>query len=264
MITVTCNCGETYLADSQHAGHQVKCRKCGQRLTIPAVADSPSPSSAAAASPSSNRDWQRSLRKSSRWKNALQIAVASVIGFLLALWAADRTYQSPTRAGDSFREIGTVATETSPKHACPVSTILRPESGTELISGYNDGRGELRVVNGTGSDAVVGMFEEGTEIPQRAMYIQKGDTGVIRSVATGRYRLRFQLGSSWLAESRFCNVQGTSEFDSAFNFAETIEERASTVGVRADAYQITLHPVVHGTAKTHAIAEHQFKLPASP
>jgi hypothetical protein len=77
------------------------------------------------------------------------------------------------------------------------------------------------------------------------------------SVLRGRYRLRFQLGSDWLAERRFCRTCGTFEFDSTFDFAEVESDR----GTRYRAHEVTLHAVPQGTAKTHAVSGSNFELP---
>ena len=79
------------------------------------------------------------------------------------------------------------------------------------------------------------------------------------SVPQGRYRLRFQLGSGWLSESRrFCEIYRTSDFERAFDFEETRSEKE----IQYNAHEVTLHPVPEGTAKTHAIADSLFKLPS--
>ena len=77
------------------------------------------------------------------------------------------------------------------------------------------------------------------------------------SVPLGRYRLRFQVGSEWLPERRFCWLRGTSEFDSAFEFGEIKSE----TGTQYKTYEVTLHPVPEGTARTHVLADSSFELP---
>jgi len=92
----------------------------------------------------------------------------------------------------------------------------------------------------------------------RAIFIRAGESGSVTALPQGRYRLRFQLGTDWLpGERRFCQLSGTSEFDESFTFKEVESEQ----GTKYTTFEVTLHAVFLGTARTHAIPESMFELP---
>jgi hypothetical protein len=141
--------------------------------------------------------------------------------------------------------------------ACPDNQIFRPRSGAELGGRYHGGLGKLHVVNGTDLDSVAVLIDDATGGPRRAIFIRSRESGSMTSVPPGRYHLRFQVGSDWLPERRFCWLRGTSEFYSAFDFGEIESER----GTQYKTYEVTLHPVPQGTARTHVVADSRFELP---
>jgi hypothetical protein len=133
----------------------------------------------------------------------------------------------------------------------------RPKSGGELGGVYRGGHGRLNVENGTQYDAVAILVDDPTNSPRRAVFIRTHESGAITSLPAGDYRLRFQLGSDWLRERRFCQTAGTSEFDSLLNFREKITDE----GIDYQAFTVTLHTTVGGTATTHQLPEDEFELP---
>jgi len=141
--------------------------------------------------------------------------------------------------------------------SCLSDLSIRPKSGAELGGRHRGGLGKLRVENGTGSDAVAVFVDVSTDVARRAIFIRAGESGSITSVPIGNYRLRFQLGSDWLSERRFCQVSGTSEFDETFDFQEIKSDR----GTNYSTYEVTLHAVLLGTAKTHQVSNSVFELP---
>ena len=150
-----------------------------------------------------------------------------------------------------------VATVQPVPPSCPPNAQARPPSGAEIGGRYRGGLGKLRVENGTDDDAVAVLIDDATEAPRRAIFIRSRESGSMASVPPGRYRLRFQVGSDWLTERGFCWLRGTSEFDSAFDYGEIESER----GTQYKTYEVTLHPVPQGTARTHVIADSRFELP---
>ena len=92
---------------------------------------------------------------------------------------------------------------------------------------------------------------------RRAIFIRAKESGSITSVPVGNYRLRFQLGSDRPSEWRFCQVMGTSEFDEAIDFHDIKSERRTNYS----AYEVTLQPVLSGTATTHQVSNSVFELP---
>ena len=270
MITVRCMCGETYQADEQHAGRRIRCNKCGTVLEIAAVLTSRdtvgprarSESSSTKPSGDSRPTYPGRTPKPSkrRW-----LVAASLAGMLLLSWGIYRITNSPQ---EKMFSVGSrlnvpaipapVATVPPMLPACHPEADIRPWSGAELGGGYRGGLGSLRVRNGTDFDAVAVLIDDTGDIPRRAIFIRTGESGAMTSVPPGRYRLRFQLGSDWLAERRFCRSRGTSEFDGAFSF----EEIESGRGTKYSVHEVTLHAVPHGTARTHVVLDERFELPS--
>jgi len=268
MIAVRCTCGETYHADEQHVGRRIQCR-CGKVLEIVAPLhpwDLPGArerSSSPAREPSA-RSGDVCPRPTPTATGRRWVVPASIVGVVLLFWCAYRL-RNPLQEKDSSATSPPAATVTPAPAAtvqpalplCPPEAQARPRSGAELGGRHRGGLGRLRVANGTHLDAVAVLIDDATEAPRRAIFIRSGESGAMTSLPPGRYRLRFQVGSDWLVERRFCRVRGTSEFDSAFDFDEVESEG----GTRYGAYEVTLHPVPEGTARTHVVPDSRFELP---
>lgn len=192
------------------------------------------------------------------------IVGASLAGILLLSWGVYRITNPPQEKPSSA-----TSRPPAPKIPAPIETVqpllppcqpeaqVRPGSGAELGGRYRGGLGRLRVANGTEFDAVAVLIDDATDVPRRAIFVRTRESGAMTSVPPGRYRLRFQLGSEWLAERRFCRTRGTSEFDDAFDFKEIESDR----GTKYRAYEVTLHAVPQGRARTHVVSDERFELP---
>ena len=139
------------------------------------------------------------------------LVTASAVGIVLLLWGAYRIKTppkendaSPTVESSSLSIRYPVATLEPTPPSCPAEAQVRPRSGAELGRPFRGGLGSLRVENGTSLDAAAVLIDDVTDVPQRAIFIRSGESGSMTSVPTGRYRLRFQLGSDWVSERRFC------------------------------------------------------------
>jgi hypothetical protein len=142
---------------------------------------------------------------------------------------------------------------------CDSKALLRPATGSELGGKYRGGLGQLKIANGTQRDAVAVLIDSATKVPKRAIFVRSGEAGAITSVPSGNYRLRFQFGQQWLRERRFCEPANTSEFDDAFDF----HQLATVGGTKYSTFEVTLHPVVDGTAKTHSPSNAELRLPVA-
>ena len=126
----------------------------------------------------------------------------------------------------------------------------RPRSSAELGGRARGAGGRLVVINGTTYDAVAVLVDADTDEPRRAIYIRQGERGVMTRVPVGVYLLQFQLGDDWIAEEgRFCTVASTEHFEDPLEFD-------------GSGWEVTLHPVVGGTAATEPIPPSAFRLPA--
>src|SRR5882724_3855500 len=268
MLTLSCTCGETYHADQQHAGGRIRC-KCGRLLEIvanqkPADLIESQERFTPSSRESSDVSTDMYLRRSAMFKGRRWVIGGSIAG-VLVLCGGVYLIANP---GEGRNSTGTLAHAPTPIPSsgttvqpvlppCPPDAHVRPTSGAELGGYHRGGLGRLRVANGTESDAVAVLIDDATEVPRRAIFIRSGESGAVTSVPSGRYRLRFQLGSDWLSERRFCRIRGTSEFERAFEFQEVESDR----GTRYSAYEVTLHPVPQGSARTHALSDSRFELP---
>ncbi len=268
MITLKCTCGETYRAEEQHVGRRIRCQ-CGNVLEIIEIPNRPDlvrseERSASSARGPSDGSADPYLRRTRMFTTRQWVIGASVGGILLSSWGVylldnarqGRNSTANVRHAPAAIPAPVAAVQPVPP-PCPPKAHSRPRSGVELGGQHRGGLGRLQVANGTDSDAVAVLIDDATEAPRRAIFIRSGESGAVTSVPLGRYRLRFQLGSDWLAERRFCRIRGTSEFYSAFDFQELESDR----GTKYNAYELTLHPVPQGTARTHALSDSRFELP---
>lgn len=242
MITVRCSCGEEFHADEAHLGKAIRCR-CGRVLNIAAE----------------NRGHEATGKKSVETPRKSTSHAGSVV----ALIAAGVFFVSVF--GLLSRPSTRADTRTSPDPAipelvapvCNPSNVTRPNSSDGIGRASRGGLGQLRIINGTESDAVANLIDASSGLPQGAIYVRARESGDIMEIPRGVYRLQFLLGSSWYRDRLFCDVVGAFEFDDVFDF----EERQKQGGIEYSTFKVTLHPVPRGTATTHTIALSEFELP---
>ncbi len=268
MITVRCACGETYHTDEQHIGRRIQCR-CGKvleiaaplhpwELPVPRERSSP-PATESLGHHSEVYPLRTPLATALPWVAAASIA-GVVLLFSVSSWLGNPPQQRNSNATvpPPAASIPAPAARVQPVPQCPPEAQLRPKSGVDVGGRrHRGGLGRLRVANGTALDAVAVLIDNTTEAPRRAIFIRSGESGAMTSVPPGRYHLRFQVGADWLVERRFCQIRGTSDFDSAFEFYEVESDRET----RYAAYEVTLHAVPQGTARTHFVPDSRFELP---
>jgi len=132
----------------------------------------------------------------------------------------------------------------------------RPRTGSEYGPAGSSGHGTLTVVNGDSRDAVVHLVAaENAPRPRRVAYVRGGETLVIRRITPGRYHLRFLHGRRWVAAQHMLYCEQSSS-----EFAEALDYPTEDSGGYA-VFEVTLHPVVGGTARTRAIDPSLFVLP---
>lgn len=135
--------------------------------------------------------------------------------------------------------------------------VSAPRSGTEIGGVHKGGLGSLRIKNGSESDAIAVVLDGITREPKRAIYIRRGEAGVMTSMPVGTYRVRFQLGQQWLRSRRFCRISGTSEFEDALDF----KERDTGNSTEYSQFELTLYAVVDGNARTDSLPNTPLALP---
>ncbi len=129
-------------------------------------------------------------------------------------------------------------------------------SGFELAEPRGPtGRGTLKITNGTQSDAVLRLVDIELRQTRRFVYIAAGDQAMLRGIGPCHCVVRFALGRDWDEEAmRFRRNVTYSTFDEGFHFTET----DSDDGVQWAVFEVTLHRVVGGNAKTSRISEGDF------
>jgi hypothetical protein len=142
----------------------------------------------------------------------------------------------------------TAPTRPAASPACVASS--RPASGEELTVGDRGGRGSLRIENGTGSDAVVALYDLDRARTVRRVYVRAGEVGHALSIRPASYKLKVAFGSGLTINTgRFCTVTGANEFDETVVFDERLVGNA----IECVRERITLHTVPDGNASVHGI-----------
>jgi hypothetical protein len=265
MISIKCNCcGETYKAEEQHVGRRIRCR-CGNVLEI--VAHVYPPDLSGAREPmdpsSSSRHVGTILRRIQQVTARGWLVYATVIVVIVSLFGVYRIITPSQETTTNVRRPAPAITAPAAATVKPAlvpwpsEALVRPVSGAELGGRYRGGLGKMQIANGTSFDAVAVLVDDSTKTPRRAIFVRQGESGSITALPPGHYRLRFQLGTDWLTERRFCRLLGTSEFEGVFDYAEV----KSDEGIKYSAHEVTLHPVPAGTAKIKVIDNSSFELP---
>lgn len=138
------------------------------------------------------------------------------------------------------------ATSTPTPPPTPTNVPVQIANGSEMQDRIGQGSGELQVTNGTQHDAIVKLFDPLAQRSIRAVYVVRDSAWTITGIPQGMFVVRFAHGLGWDdADLRFQTDRSFSEFEEPFPFTET----ATTYSI----WEITLHPIVGGTAETEAI-----------
>jgi hypothetical protein len=286
VITTKCTCGESFKSDDEHGGRTIRCR-CGRLLEIgsPPPSVAPRPEAVRGSERKAVTESHDGSNRVARWfktgnKGVWAVAAAALVLFvfwgLVKLGSYSYTSGPPVSAGSERPTAQQGATAPSRTYrpenpfrpdrsepmlavppSCPVDSLRRPVSGAELGGKRGGGMGRLRIENGTVNDAIGVLVDARTGDPVRAIYIRQDEAGLIAGVSVGEYRLRFQFGRRWHLNRYFCDVAGAAEFDLPFEFTE---ERKGD-GIEYSIYEVTLHPVPEGEAKTHEVPAWLVRLP---
>lgn len=285
MITMRCNCGETYYAENAHAGHSICCRKCGKILQVKAhLLDTPSKGK----KPAYRQTYPSKASGSSHTKFPKRklfygfIIAAALITTSLSAILAELSTHTPSSVTVSQPDsqpihidndnLEKVLEQIYDQHtgedqnlenpdsivpSCSQVLVDRPTSSAELGGNYRGGLGEINIINGTDYDAVAVLVRNSDNLPKRAIYIRSNEKGLITQIPKGTYRIQFQLGEDFQIDRKFCEVASTSEFEHPF----TLEELEWSDRTEYSIIKISLHPVFGGSARVHAIPESSFELP---
>ncbi|MCK4524852.1 MAG: zinc ribbon domain-containing protein [Candidatus Andersenbacteria bacterium] len=135
----------------------------------------------------------------------------------------------------------------SPAVSLSNGTILKKNSA------YLQGDGELQIKNGTDLDAVAKLICDGTSVS--TVYIKANSTYTMRNISNGIYWLAFAQGLDWDSTiQKFRRNTQYSVFEEIFDFAITEDSQYYYHSI----FEVTLNPVIGGTAETNDVPESQF------
>lgn len=133
----------------------------------------------------------------------------------------------------------------------PFSPTISLSNGTIFKKNniYLQGEGELQIKNGTDLDAVAKLICDGTSI--LTAYIKANNTYTMRNISDGIYWLAFAQGLDWDSTTKkFKRNTQCSVFENTFDFVTTYSQYTI--------FEVTLNPVIGGTAETNDIIGSQF------
>ena len=179
------------------------------------------------------------------WNQSLTIAVLSALSVVACQAHARALTHSPP---------ATTASN-------PVPVLLSRSFGslpnsTNIISPQaTQGRGTLRVINGTTSDAAIKLVDRTSGRTLRFVYVQANHNVTISGISPCSCTLKFSTGTDWEQRAhKFLRNQSFAQFNNPLNFREI----RTASGVKWMNYTVTLNPVLNGNARTTTISERNF------
>jgi Ig-like domain from next to BRCA1 gene len=133
----------------------------------------------------------------------------------------------------------------------PLSPPRQLETGTIVHqAGARNGDGQLGIENGLDLDAVA-VLQRNDSAVLFAVYVRGRDSFTLTNIPDGTYDLYFTLGEDWdSTNAKFTRRRNLSRFDDLFPFRTT----STTYSI----WNVTLHPVVGGTAGSESVPEGEF------
>jgi hypothetical protein len=182
--------------------------------------------------------------------------VAILVGVIFIVWISsgdDSSYNSGGTKAPLPAPVQQVSddvvefTPTTPAVSLANGTILKKSTA------YLQGNGKLHVKNGTGLDAVAKLIRGGTSI--LTVYIKANSNYTMTGVLDGIYWLAFAQGLDWDSTTqKFRRNTQYSSFDETFDFTTTEDYQY----IYYPEFEVTLHPVIGGTAETSSVDPAQF------
>lgn len=178
--------------------------------------------------------------------------VAILVVIIFIVWASSGEDNSYNNSGTNTPL--PVPIQRTPDNAvefAPTTPAVSLTNGTILKknSAYLQGYGKLQIKNGTSLDAVAKLIRGGASV--LTVYLKANNTYTILDISDGTYWLVFAQGLDWDSTTqKFRNNRQFSAFEDTFDFTTT--DSQYTI------FEITLNPVVGGTAETNDIPGNQF------
>jgi hypothetical protein len=243
------HCGEKYFADDTHIGRQIKCKICGQVLTVARVV--PTPTVPGIENVRADEGLIKRMQSRRYILLGLFVAIVAAVGITLAVLHRSSSLPGTPALSPSL------AMGTSPTASVlPKRTPFSLPNGTSLHNARCPrGVAHVRISNGTDSDARVQLYSANSGTVCWDYYIRGGDQWTLSRVGMGTYRLRFLLGTDWdTRQKRFVSTSSASEFDAPLDFKEP--QRGAKTSYNC--FEATLHTIPLHNAPTHSVNESVF------
>jgi len=141
----------------------------------------------------------------------------------------------------------------------PKLEYLDMPNGYVFHTALGEGHGRLKIANGTRSHAVAKLVDPIQERSVHTVLIRSDQEVTVAAIPDGSYRLLFALGKGWNQEQqRFYEPHSFAEFQRRLVYTTTERERGGAIYEYSSVIDVTLHPVVGGTARTTGISEAEF------
>jgi len=143
----------------------------------------------------------------------------------------------------------------------PESEYTSLPNGTLLNSSplYLEGLGELKIENGTNMDAVAKLVKNYPRKSIYTVYIKAKSSYKITEISDGNYALYFAHGRDWdKLNEKFLVNRSFSKFEDSFDYITKKEYLSDGINTRYTTFEVTLHPVVGGSAETNQVPENEF------
>ncbi|HEY4509250.1 MAG TPA: hypothetical protein VJC13_03180 [Candidatus Paceibacterota bacterium] len=156
-----------------------------------------------------------------------------------------------------------VATTITPQKTQQPSIVPTPTNIVSFSNGefltknsyYLQGSGNLEIRNGTNNNAVAKLVSTVTDKSVATVYIGANNTYTLKNISNGSYRLVFNLGHDWdTISKKFTRNSSYSVFEENFDYTT----RSSSDGYYYRTFEVTLNPVIGGTAETNDINQEEF------
>lgn len=132
----------------------------------------------------------------------------------------------------------------------------------EIINSYPyylNGFGELIIDNGTDYDAVAKLIKPSIDKSIYFVYMKANSKITIKNISDGIYELLFCHGNDWnIQNNQFNFDQSFSKFEDLFHFITKEEKKYDGIYDVYSVFEVTLHGIIGGTAKTGSISENEF------
>ena len=188
-------------------------------------------------------------------KKSKVVVLLTLIILISIIWsiksASSEPLITPSAVSDN-KLIQEVPAEHVPYHSLPNGAVLL--SNDEWLQGS----GVLTISNGTNSDAIVKLATINKEKVYH-VYVRANESYSIKNISDGTYKLAFEFGSNWNStQGKFLVNQSASSFDDSFDFETSVTDNGNYTDTHYSTYEITLNPVVDGTATTSSLDQDQF------